>query len=140
MFQPMQPVQEDTKTTDTSSVDDRISLQALIKIVEPLINENSVKQIQNIYEFYIVNGNDSSENEIFHVNLKHGNGFIGFGCYQNQNDVDCSIKVNANDLNDLLNERLSPLNAYMSGKIEINGNLQDVLKLKNLISSSISSS
>ena len=38
-------------------------------------------------------------------------------------------------MHELLTDNLKPFTAYMSGRIEIDGDLQDVFKLKKLISS-----
>lgn len=75
------------------------------------------------------------------MNLKYNEGSVGYGNYLIENNsakIDCIIKINENDLNEMLVERLSPLNAYMSGRIEIDGNLNDVLKLKKILTTSIS--
>ena len=49
--------------------------------------------------------------------------------------ADCIIKLSEEDLFDLLSDNLKPFTAYMSGRIEIDGDLQDVMKLKKLIKS-----
>jgi hypothetical protein len=101
----------------------------------------SFKKLISFYlEFHITSENDDQIKRFF-VNLKYNQGSVGHGNYLIQNSsakVDCCIKVNENDLNEILLERLSPLNAYMSGRIEIDGNLNDVLKLKKILTSSIS--
>ena len=117
-----------------------ISPEQLLSLIEPLINEELVNDIKILYEFHIKN-EASGEVKKFYVNLKYGKGSVGYGNYLVENNsakVDCCIKINDNDLTEILLERLSPLNAYMSGRIEIDGNLNDVLKLKKILSSSIS--
>ena len=49
--------------------------------------------------------------------------------------TDCVIRLSDEDLNELLTDNLKPFTAYMSGRIEIDGDLQDVFKLKKLITS-----
>lgn len=49
--------------------------------------------------------------------------------------TDCVIRISDDDLNELLMDKLKPFTAYMSGRIEIDGDLQDVFKLKKLITS-----
>jgi hypothetical protein len=107
----------------------------LIKFIEPLINENSVQKIQTLYEFHIKNTNTDVVDIIF-LNLKYNCGSCGLGRFNALDArVDCTIKLSANDLNEILMERLSPFNAYMYGNIEVDGNLQDVIKLKSILSS-----
>lgn len=62
-------------------------------------------------------------------------GKIGSGRAPFSEKTDCIIRINENDLHELLTENLKPFTAYMSGRIEIDGDLQDVMKLKKLISS-----
>ena len=45
------------------------------------------------------------------------------------------IATTDKDLNELIQDKLKPFTAYMSGRIEIEGDLQDVFKLKKLIKS-----
>jgi hypothetical protein len=117
-----------------------MSPMKLFKLLEPLINENLVKEIQTVYEFHIkiVNSSDrySEERvETFHLDLKNSpKGLIGRGASL-FSKPDCTIKLNDQDLKELLSDNLKPFTAYMSGRIEIDGDLQDVFKLKKLINS-----
>jgi putative sterol carrier protein len=61
-----------------------------------------------------------------------GQAGIGFSLYSK---ADCIIKLSEEDLFDLLTDNLKPFTAYMNGRIEIDGDLQDVFKLKKLIKS-----
>ncbi len=108
----------------------------LLKMMEPLINENLVKEIQTVYEFHLrikKNLNEEEKIEIFHLDLKNSaKGQLGLGpCMFSK--ADCIIKLSDEDLSDLLTDKLKPFTAYMSGRIEIEGDLQDVFKLKKLI-------
>lgn len=109
----------------------------LLKLMEPLINENMIKDINAVYEFHIKRkSNDPYKQdvcEIFHLDLKNSlKNRVGLGpslfCKS-----DCIIKLGDEDLKDLLNDNLKPFTAYLSGRIEIEGDLQDVFKLKKLI-------
>lgn len=116
----------------------------LLKLFEPLINEQVVREVQTVYEFHLNikqndGGNKSTLNgskvEVFHLDLKYSpKGHIGFGPYL-MSKADCIIKMTDEDLNELLTDKLKPFTAYMSGRIEIDGDLQDVFKLKKLIKS-----
>ena len=145
-------------SVDSIKTEQNVTPEHLLTLIEPLINESLVNEIQTLYgrnsyfiklkinfyfiflEFHIRNENEAQMKKFF-VNLKYNKGSVGYGNYLIENNsakVDCCIKVNENDLNEILLERLSPLNAYMSGRIEIDGNLNDVLKLKKILTSSIS--
>ena len=110
----------------------------LLKLLQPLITENLIREIQTVYEFHIKsqknqNKYEEEKFEIFFLDLKTlPSGNMGVGpCLLSK--VDCVIKLSDEDLNDLLTDNLKPFTAYMSGRIEIEGDLQDVFKLKKLI-------
>ena len=107
----------------------------VLKMLEPLINESMVKEIQTVYEFHISSTSERGLVEIFFLDLKNlQKGRIGQG-HSPFSRTDCVIRISEEDLNELLTDNLKPFTAYMSGRIEIDGDLQDVFKLKKLISS-----
>lgn len=123
----------------TNTADSEFSPFKLLKLLEPLINENVVKETQRVYEFHIrCKSNDNyteDKNEVFYLDLKHSpKGAIGIGTSIYGN-ADCIIRLSDEDLKELLMDELKPFTAYMSGRIEIEGDLQDVFKLKKLIKS-----
>lgn len=115
-----------------SSTETEYSPMRVLKLLEPLINEKVVKEIDTVYEFHI---KMHDQCEIFHLDLKNvPKGLIGRGPSL-FSKADCVIKLSAEDLKELLTDNLKPFTAYMSGRIEIDGVLQDVFKLKKLINS-----
>ena len=115
----------------------------LLQLLTPHLNENLVKEIQTVYEFHIrmkqikenANTDQEDNKQIFFLDLKNvpkGQAGIGFSLYSK---ADCIIKLSEEDLFDLLTDNLKPFTAYMNGRIEIDGDLQDVFKLKKLIKS-----
>ena len=138
-FMPNSDVKE-TKVTQATENESEFSPFKLLKLIEPLLNENLVNEIQTVYEFHIRMeslNNDKNYQEsrvdVFHMDLKNvpkgkiGRGSSLFG------KADCVIKLNDADLAELLIDKLKPFTAYMSGRIEFEGDLQDVFKLKKLI-------
>ena len=105
----------------------------VLKLLEPHLTEQLVNEIQTVYEFHIKNEKENENLEIFHLDLKSApKGQIGIGP-SIFSKTDCVIKLSDEDLKDLLSDKLKPFTAYMSGRIEIQGDLQDVFKLKRLI-------
>lgn len=109
----------------------------LLKFIEPLITENIVKEIDAVYEFHIIGKFDNlkqeNKREIFHLDIKNNvSNRVSIGI-QNTSKTDCIIKLTEESLNDLLADKLKPFTAYLSGKIEIEGDLNSVFKLKKLI-------
>lgn len=126
-------------TSAAAASESGVSPYKVLKLLEPLINESLVKEIQTVYEFHIKSKSTSQYEhdkcEIFHLDLKYApKGKLGTGPYMFAK-VDCIIKLSDQDLNELLTDNLKPFTAYMSGRIEIEGDLQDVFKLKKLIKS-----
>ncbi len=50
----------------------------------------------------------------------------------NDADADCTIKVDADDLIDLMNGNLSAVSAFMFGKLKIEGDMSVAMKLQSL--------
>lgn len=115
--------------------ENKMSPFKILKMMEPLINESMVKEIQTVYEFHISSTSERGVDEVFYLDLKNlQKGKIGQGNAP-FSKTDCVIRISDEDLNELLTDNLKPFTAYMSGRIEIDGDLQDVFKLKKLISS-----
>ena len=118
----------------------QISPIKLLKLLQPLLNENLVKDINLVYEFHIKstknqNAYEQDKYDIYYLDLKNvPSGQVGIG-NSLYSKADCIIRTTDKDLNDLIQDKLKPFTAYMSGRIEIDGDLQDVFKLKKLIKS-----
>jgi putative sterol carrier protein len=140
--------ENESKTTETNKEiagnqsSSQFTPYKLLKLLEPLLNESVVNEIQTVYEFHIKMDSQNpnrnyqqSQIEIFYLDLKNApKGMIGQGPSP-FSKADCIIKLNDEDLNELLLDKLKPFTAYISGRIEIEGDLQDVFKLKKLIKS-----
>lgn len=137
MFPGMTPGSTQEATINMASETDskQMSPYKILKLMEPLLNENLVQEIQAVYEFHIQSTSNPDSIEIFHLDLKTmKKGKIGPGTSP-FSKTDCVIRLSDEDLNELLTDNLKPFTAYMSGRIEIDGDLQDVFKLKKLITS-----
>lgn len=113
----------------------------LIALLQPQLNETLVKEINTVYEFHIkTTGNNKSQFEfeadtwdVYYLDLKNvPKGQVGVGASV-LSKADCVIKTTDKDLHELITDKMKPFTAYMSGRIEIDGDLQDVYKLKKLI-------
>lgn len=140
-----QKTKQKLDTSQIKSSDNRSNLvikpEDLMNLIRPLINETLVNEINTLYEFDIKNETTNQINK-FYVNLKYNKGSVGSGSYLTENSlakVDCTIKINENDLNDILLEKLTPFGAYMSQKIQVDGSLYQLLQLKKLLSLASSS-
>jgi len=67
--------------------------------------------------------------------LKNGSGKIGKGLLpQGGPGPDVTISLSSNDMTDLMIGSLSPFDAYLSGRIEVDGNTRAAIKLEALAS------
>ncbi|MCV0425248.1 MAG: SCP2 sterol-binding domain-containing protein [Roseibium sp.] len=48
-------------------------------------------------------------------------------------DADCTIKMSAEDLGDLLTGELNPTAAFMGGKMQVEGDMSVAMKLGNIV-------
>lgn len=65
---------------------------------------------------------------------ENGNIFVtAEGVVSNEDhEADCTIKVDADDLRDLINGDLNPMSAFMFGKLKITGDMSVAMKLQSL--------
>lgn len=47
-------------------------------------------------------------------------------------DADCTVKVNKDDLDAMLSGALNPMNAFMGGKLRVEGDMGVAMKLQSL--------
>ena len=64
-----------------------------------------------------------------YIFLDHHSGHISF----EKKEGDCTIEVSEDDLLDLLTGQLDPLNAYMSGRLQIHGDMSVAMQLQSLL-------
>ncbi|CTQ58794.1 MULTISPECIES: SCP2 sterol-binding domain-containing protein [Stappiaceae] len=48
-------------------------------------------------------------------------------------DADCTIKISAEDLADLLSGELNPTSAFMGGKMQVEGDMSVAMKLGSIV-------
>ncbi|XP_054243948.1 stomatin-like protein 1 isoform X5 [Indicator indicator] len=105
------------------------STEELLSAVEPVLSEALVSQVAASYQVNITlpNGTRST----YFIDLSSGSGRAGHGMPQGSPDV--VLEVAEKDLQDLFLGDLSPLNAYMSGRLQVKGDLQLALKLEEVV-------
>ncbi len=132
---PSEPATTVIEMEEVNASDNKMSPFKILKMLEPLMDESMVQDTQTVYEFHISSTTEIGKIEVFYLDLKNmKRGKVGQGNAP-FSKCDCAIRINDQDLNELLTDNLKPFTAYMSGRIEIDGDLQDVFKLKKLISS-----
>ncbi|NXI38491.1 STML1 protein, partial [Galbula dea] len=105
------------------------SADELLSAVEPVLSEALVSQVGASYQVNITlpNGTRST----YFLDLSSGSGRAGCGVPEGSPDV--ILEMAEKDLQDLLLGDLRPLSAYMSGRLQVKGDLHLALKLEELI-------
>ncbi|NXI59911.1 STML1 protein, partial [Chloroceryle aenea] len=113
----------------TSSTRRKPSTDELLSAVEPVLSEALVGQVGASYQVNIAL--PSGTWSTYFIDLSSGSGRAGHGRFSGTPDV--ILEVTEKDLQDLFLGDLRPLSAYMSGKLQVKGDLHLALKLEELV-------
>ncbi|KAM6257603.1 stomatin-like protein 1 isoform 1-T1 [Porphyrio hochstetteri] len=112
-----------------SSTHRKPSADELFSAVEPILSETLVSQVGASYQINITL--PSGTRSTYFIDLSSGSGRAGRGVPEGSPDV--VLEVGEKDLQDLFLGDLRPLAAYMSGKLQVKGDLHLALKLEELV-------
>ncbi|XP_057277212.1 stomatin-like protein 1 isoform X1 [Pezoporus wallicus] len=112
-----------------SSAQRKPSTDELLAAVEPILSEALVSQVGASYQVNIAL--PSGAWSTYFIDLSSGSGRAGHGVPEGIPDV--ILEVAEKDLQDLFSGDLRPLGAYMSGRLQVKGDLHLALKLEELI-------
>ncbi|KFQ33706.1 Stomatin-like 1, partial [Merops nubicus] len=107
----------------------KTGMDELLLAVEPVLSEALVGQVGASYQVNIALPCGSQST--YFIDLSSGRGQAGRGVPQGSPDV--ILEVAEKDLQDLFLGDLRPLSAYMSGKLQVKGDLHLALKLEELV-------
>ncbi|XP_059679867.1 stomatin-like protein 1 isoform X4 [Gavia stellata] len=105
------------------------SADELLSAVEPVLSEALVGQVGASYQVNIAL--PSGARSTYFIDLSSGSGRTGHGVPEGSPDV--ILEVAEKDLQDLFLGDLRPLSAYMSGRLQVKGDLHLALKLEELV-------
>ncbi|XP_074773040.1 stomatin-like protein 1 isoform X4 [Athene noctua] len=105
------------------------SAEELLSAVEPVLSEALVGQVGASYQVNITL--PSGTRSTYFIDLSSGSGRAGRGVLEGSPDV--ILEVAEKDLQDLFLGDLRPLSAYMSGRLQVTGDLHLALKLEELV-------
>lgn len=86
---------------------------------------DKVKTIQAIYEFNI-----TDENQVYSLDFTKDSNFVTEGSTGN---AKCTISIKGEDLAALVDKKLNPQMAFMTGKLKIKGDMGLALKLGTIL-------
>ncbi|KFR02059.1 Stomatin-like 1, partial [Nipponia nippon] len=105
------------------------SADELLSVVESILSEALVSQVGASYQVNIAL--PSGAWSTYFIDLSSGSGRAGRGVPEGSPDV--ILEVAEKDLQDLFLGDLRPLTAYMSGRLQVKGDLHLALKLEELV-------
>ncbi|XP_009642077.1 stomatin-like protein 1 isoform X2 [Egretta garzetta] len=115
--------------TTAGSAQRKPSADELLSAVERVLSEALVSQVGASYQVNITL--PSGARSTYFIDLSSGNGRAGHGMPEGSPDV--VLEVAEKDLQDLFLGNLRPLSAYMSGRLQVKGDLHLALKLEELV-------
>lgn len=115
----------DKKTQTSSKATSKVG--ETFKAIEKLINEDTVKSTQGVYQFVI----SGAEEEKWYMDLKNEKGKIGEG--EPSVKANVVMSMNSEDFVKMFTGKLKPTLAFMSGKLKIKGDMSLAMKLEKLM-------
>ncbi|XP_066589258.1 sterol carrier protein 2 [Prorops nasuta] len=103
----------------------------LFKTLEIAMQEdedNLIEKARAIYGFKVIDGPGGAEG-YWVVNAKHGKGKVEFN---GKDKPDVTFTISDNDIVDFISGKLNPQQAFLKGKVKIQGNMGLALKLPEL--------
>ncbi|XP_068814031.1 stomatin-like protein 1 isoform X3 [Struthio camelus] len=121
-------VESPTAAVPTASSRRKPSVDELLSAVELFLSESLVGQVGACYQVNIIL--PSGVRSTYFIDLSSGSGQVGRGLPEGSPDV--VLEMAEKDLQDLFLGELRPLSAYMSGRLQVKGDLHVALKLEEL--------
>ncbi|PSL43588.1 SCP-2 sterol transfer family protein [Salsuginibacillus halophilus] len=105
-----------------------MTLQAKFKELESKMNASpeEIEGVNKVYQFNI-KGEDES---VYQVIFADGQATFEAGT---PHEPQCTLKMKENDLIKLIEGNLNPTTAFMTGKLKVEGDMGQALKLQNIL-------
>ncbi|XP_060564397.1 stomatin-like protein 1 [Ruditapes philippinarum] len=98
----------------------------LVELVRGVLSESLVRTVDAVYQFNLTGNNGGT----FYLDLKHGAGYAGEGSTQNP---DVTLDLSVRDMQSMFADQLKPLQAYMSGRLKVSGDLSAAMRLEEVM-------
>jgi NAD(P)-dependent dehydrogenase (short-subunit alcohol dehydrogenase family) len=115
------------KSTSAPASEDGV-IPMLFKKIEQHLNPEIIEKTGAIYQFEVL----GDEAGTWHLDLKNLPGKAGRG--PPENEPDATLTMDSKDFFNMLSGQLKPANAFLSGKLKINGDMRKAMKMEKLMS------
>ncbi|CAH2000631.1 unnamed protein product [Acanthoscelides obtectus] len=116
-------------SSSTSKVEAEGEVAKLFKKIEGSISPDTVQKTQAVFAFNVT-GDEAGK---WYIDLKNGSGCCGRG--DPPEKPDATLSMDSKNFFSMFTGKMKPATAYMMGKLKVQGNLQQALKLEKLMSS-----
>lgn len=100
----------------------------ILALVQAVMSETLVRAVGAVYEFSLSGANGG----VYYLDLKHGSGSIGEG-HDPRRDPDVNLDLSVQDMQQMFMGHLKPLQAYMSGRLKVSGDLSAAMRLEEVL-------
>lgn len=98
----------------------------LVELVKGVLNESLVRNVDAVYQFNLSGDNGG----VFYLDLKHGSGYVGDKAVS---EPDVTLDLSVGDMQRMFADQLKPLQAYMSGRLKVSGDLSAAMRLEEVM-------
>ncbi len=113
--------------TSTPSTAGLLKPGELFAMLKGVLNEQIVRKVDAVFQFNL-SGPDGGA---WCLDLRNGEGFVGIG--KAPCDPDVTINMSGADFQNMFYGRITPTEAYMVGKIKLEGDIQTTSRLEELL-------
>lgn len=104
------------------------AIAMIFKKIQNHLTPEVIEKTGAIYQFEVL----GDEAGTWHIDLKNSPGKAGKGAPETQPDA--ILTMNSKDFFNMLSGQLKPANAFLSGKLKINGDMRKAMKMEKLMS------
>lgn len=107
---------------------ENLTLQETMEEIEKVLKSNSepIKDMQSLYQFEIT----GTEEGTYQLDIQRGEVKVSEGI---QAEADCTLKMSLKSFHQFLAGKLKGTVAFMTGKLKIDGDMTNALKLESVL-------
>jgi putative sterol carrier protein len=115
-----------------TAVSPQLTLDATLATLEAKLTPDAMEQIGSVYAFHF---KDLAETHTLDASGRAGQGWLRSAPEANQLVPNFTVTISSNDFADLVAGRLHPMAGMATGRMKLQGNIKEALKLDRLLKS-----